>query len=51
MVHGVVALGLFVPLEEGEVDDPQRLEVERVAQAQFGAHVQAELGELLAGGV
>ena len=48
VVHGVVALGVFVPFEEREVDDPQRLEDLGVAEAEFGAHVQAEFAELLA---
>ena len=48
MVHGVVTLGLVVPLEQREVDDPQRSELLRVAQAQLLSDLQtqgAELGE------
>ena len=48
MVHGVVTLGLVVPLEQREVDDPQRSELLRVAQAQLLSDRQtqgAELGE------
>ena len=44
----MVALGVFVPFKEREVDDPQRLEDLGVAEAELGAHVQAEFAKLLA---
>ena len=46
VVHGVVALRLVVPLQQGEVDDPQGGELLRVAQTQLRAHLQAQGAEL-----
>ena len=51
MVHCVVSLGVFVPFEQWEINNPQGLEVERISEAEFGAHVQTEFGELFACGV
>ena len=39
MVHGVVSLGVFVPFEKWEINNPQGLEVKRISEAEFGAQV------------
>ena len=49
MVYGVVALGFVVPLEQREVDDPQRSEFLRVAQAQLLSDLQTQGAELREG--
>ena len=51
VVHRVEAAGVLVPLEEGEVEDPQWAEDLGVAQAQLGTEQEAEFAELLAGAV
>ena len=46
VVYGVVALRLVVPLEEREVDHPQRSELLRVAQPQLLRHFETQGAEL-----
>ena len=47
VVHGVVAIGVFVPFQKREVDDPKRLEDLGIAGRARRAHVQAEFAKLL----
>ena len=49
VVYGVVALRLVVPLEEGEIDDPQRSELLRVAQSELLGHFEPQGAELRQG--
>ena len=51
MVHGVVALRLFVPFEQGEVHYPERSENVRVAQSQARGQFHAQGAERFAGAV
>src|SRR5690606_29611328 len=51
MVHGVVALRLFVPFQKWEVYHPKRLEFSPVAKSQIFAHLQPQFRKLLTGSV
>ena len=47
VMHSVEALGLFIPLEEGEVNYPEAGELRLIAEAKLIAHFKTKLAELL----
>ena len=48
MVHGIKALGVFIPLQQREIEYPQGLEVSRLYEVELPTHLKAQFPGLLA---